>query len=238
MRCRRAQKYISEQVDGILGPGPEASLKRHLEGCADCRAVFRDLQAIAGRAKELEKLTPPDRVWLKIRAGLREHRTANAAQAAQFEGRRPVISLGSPRFRLALASTLALLVVAAGLFYFHPWRQAVPAVPVEKAALGRQTLQKLDEAEWHYQQAIKALAEAAAARQGRLDPRLAQVFRVNLEIVDASIQTCRQAVLRDPRDLQAQNALLLSYKDKVDILREMLSVPSSSIPAKKSGITL
>ncbi len=238
MRCRRAQKEISEHVDGTLDPSREASLRRHLEGCADCRTVLEDLQVIAGQAKGLEKLAPPDRVWLKIRAGLREKRARNAAlsaPAARPGLRRPAFSFASAGFRLAFASTLALLVVAAGLLYFQPWRQALP---VEKAAVERRTLDKLNEAEWHYQQAIKALSEAASTQRGGLDPQLAQVFRTNLEIVDASIQTCRQAVLRDPRDLRAQNALLMSYKDKVDILNEMLSASSSSVPVQKTGITL
>jgi len=235
MRCRRAQKYISEQVDGILGPGRAASLKRHLEGCPDCRAVLKDFQAMTGRAKGLDKLTPPDRVWLKIRTGLREERAAAEGRTVGPAGRRPVFSFGSPHFRLALASTLALVVVAAGLLYWQPWHKAVP---IEKAALERQTLDKLNEAEWHYQQAIKALGEAAVAQQGSLDPQLAQVFRANLEIVDASIQACKQAVLRDPRDLQAQNALLLSYKGKVEILSEMISVQSPSTPERKPGVTL
>ena len=227
MRCRRAQKYISEQVDGILGPDRAASLKRHLEACPDCQAVLKDLHTMAGQAKGLDKLTPPDRVWLKIRAGLREERSAAE--------RRPVFSFGSPRFRLAFASTVALLAVAAGLFYWQPWHKAVP---IEKAALERRTLDKLNEAEWHYQQAIKALGEAAISQQGSLDPQLAQVFRTNLEIVDASIQACKQAVQHDPRDLHAQNALLLSYKDKVEILSEMISVQSPSAPERKSGVTL
>lgn len=241
MRCHRAQRDISEYVDGSLSPSREAPLERHLEGCADCRAVLKDFQAIAAQAKGLERHTPPDRVWLKIRVGLREERAQNAAQdtqaarAPRLAERRPAFSFASPRFRLALASTLALLVVAAGLLYFRPGRQVMPA---EKAALERRTLDKLNEAEWHYQAAIKALSEAASAQKGGLDPQLAQVFRTNLEIVDASIQTCRQAVVRDPRDLQAQNALLTSYKDKVDILREMLSASSSSAPAKRTGITL
>jgi len=235
MRCRRAQKYISEQVDGILGPDRAASLKRHLEGCPDCQALLKDLHTMAGQAKGLDKLTPPDRVWLKIRAGLREERSAAKGRAVGPAERRPVFSFGSPRFRLAFASTLALLVVAAGLFYWQPWHKAVP---IEKAALERQTLDKLNEAEWHYQQAIKALGEAAISQQGSLDPQLAQVFRTNLEIVDASIQTCKQAVQHDPRDLHAQNALLLSYKDKVEILSEMISVQSPSTPERKSGVTL
>jgi anti-sigma factor RsiW len=235
MRCRHAQKDISEYIDGALSAEREASLRRHLEGCAKCRAVLQDLQAIAGEAKELEKLLPPDRVWLKIRTELREKRAAAAGRSVRFAAPRPAFSFASPRFRLAFASSLTLLVIAAGLFYFQPWHKPMP---VEKAALERRTLDKLNEAEWHYQQAIKALSEAAAAQKGGLDPQLAQVFRANLEIVDASIQTCRQAVLRDPRDLRAQNALLLSYKDKVDILREMLEVSSSSAPAKSAGMAL
>jgi hypothetical protein len=237
MRCRHAQRDISEFIDGALSADREASLKRHLQGCAECRAVLKDLQAIAGEAKGLEKLLPPDRVWLKIRAGLRDKRAAAGGRSLRPAAHRPAFSFSSPRFRLAFASSLGLLIIAAGLFYFQPWRKAMP---IEKAALERRTLDKLNEAEWHYRQAIQALNEAVAAQaaEGSLSPELVRVFQANLATVDASIQACLQVVRQDPRDLKAQNALLEAYKGKVMILTAWASVQKDAGPAQRSGMTL
>ncbi|MBM3298097.1 MAG: hypothetical protein FJY83_10935 [Candidatus Aminicenantes bacterium] len=226
MNCRRAQRNISEHIDGALDPGRRSALETHLEGCAGCRALLADLEEIAGRAKDLAPLDPPDRVWLQIRAGLRERR-------AEAAGRSRLVPFPAGRrfgLRFALASAAALLVVAGGLLVFRPWQPGLAPLEAEKAALNRRTLDKLDEAEWHYNEAIKALREAVRSKSGSLDPELAVVFAANLEIVDASIEACRRAVRTDPRDISARNALLASYGEKVQVLTAWASAQKTAAP--------
>ena len=92
------------------------------------------------------------------------------------------------------------------------------------------TLAKLDEAEKHYKKAIEALWEAVSAQEGIMTPKIAEVFRKNLEIIDSSIIACRQTVLQEPENMDARNFLLAAYRDKVDFLEEMMEIgrPSSS----------
>ena len=80
------------------------------------------------------------------------------------------------------------------------------------------TLAKLDEAERYYQKAIKSLSEAFAAEKGTMVPQVAEMFEKNLSVIDATIQACRQAVLKEPDDLLARNYLLTAYMDKVSFL--------------------
>jgi hypothetical protein len=217
MRCRRAQEYLSEYIDGTLQPDREAALLRHVEQCADCRALLRDFEAIIGEARGLERLVPPDSAWLKIRAGIEQ------------SGRlKPEPAFFRFRPRLATAAvTVVVLVALLGLLHFRPWQSRLSA---EEAAVDKVTLTKLDEAERYYEQAVGALNEALAAQRGSLDPEVTRVFETNLAVVDASIETCRKAVRRDPRDLQAQYALLASYKNKVQLMTDLIAARRSSYP--------
>jgi len=223
MRCRRAQRYISEYVDGTLDTGLEDSLRRHLEACAECRAFLKEFQAVLGEAKTLERLVPPDSVWPKIRMNLREMRTRAEAENL---GDRPTFSLAPTRLHFAVATAMAVVVlILVGVLYFQPWNKGMP---VERAAVDSHTLVKLNEAEWHYQQAIKALSEVVESQQDQLDPEVARIFQENLAIVDASLEACRQTVRRTPQDLDAQFALMASYKQKVQLLTDWMLAQGSS----------
>jgi tetratricopeptide (TPR) repeat protein len=220
MRCGRARKYISEYVDGTLSPERQDWLRRHTDQCAGCRRLLQDFQTMACEAKELERLSPPDDAWLRIRAGIREARAGEARAARKSTSVfRPVFL--RPRLVPAMAAAAAvILVAAAGILYLQPWQKAMSA---KEAAVDSFTLTKLDEAEGHYEEAVKALNEALSAQKGDLDPEVARVFETNLALVDASIKTCQQAVRRDPRDLEAQYALLDSYKEKVQLMTGLIS---------------
>lgn len=91
--------------------------------------------------------------------------------------------------------------------------------PEEREAF---TLAKLDEAQGHYEQAVRALGEAFAAQKGELDPQVAELFERNLAVIDATIQACRAAVRAEPDDLEARNYLLAAYTQKVALLDSAL----------------
>ena len=50
MECTRYRESIQDLIDGTIGPIRRAELERHLEGCADCRALVADLETIRDRA--------------------------------------------------------------------------------------------------------------------------------------------------------------------------------------------
>ncbi|MBN1504551.1 MAG: zf-HC2 domain-containing protein [Candidatus Eisenbacteria bacterium] len=229
MRCGRARRYISDYVDGALAPELRDALRRHTDKCAECRRLLQDFQAMAQEARQLERLTPPDDAWLKIRASLREPKAREAGESRTERSNASLLGSLFPRLRLApalvTAAATVVVVLAVGVLYLQPWQTATSA---EKAAVDSFTLTKLDEAERHYEQAVKALNEALAAQRGDLDSEVTKVFETNLAVVDASIQACRQAVRHDPRDLEAQYALLDSYKEKVRLMTEFISLRRES----------
>ena len=223
MRCRKAQGYIGRSVDGELSGRESARLERHLAACGGCRALREDLRKIVAGAAGLGSPEPSDRVWRNIRAGLEAGAERAGAQGLKPE-KLPFFGLSVPAFRLAGAAALALVLVAAGVVVGR--RLERQDAPLSAAAKGGEayTLAKLDEAERHYEQAIKALGEAFAADKDGLAPAVVELFDRNLSVVDATIQACRAAVRTEPDDLEARDYLLAAYTRKITLLDAALDL--------------
>lgn len=234
MRCSKARRYISEYVDGALEARKAAELERHLETCPACREVLDDLRGMKAAASDLETPEPGDEVWRKIRSRL----TAPApepATAVRIPGR---WSLGwaSPALRLAGAAALALILIGSGVYFGG--RLGGTKAPRSLGDRERYTLAKLDEAEQYYQKAIRSLGEAFAAEKGTMIPEVAAVFEKNLAVIDGTIQACRQAVLKEPDDLQARNFLLAAYMNKMTFLDTALDYQKQVPGGVRRGKTL
>jgi tetratricopeptide (TPR) repeat protein len=238
MRCRKAQKYISEYVDGSLERRKAAGLERHIESCAACREVLADFQGLTAGARALDAPEPGDSVWRKIEARLAagERGRATATATSREAPRRWAFGLGMPALKFAGVAALALVLVASGIIIGRGLGQK-GTVTYPRNSEGY-TLAKLDEAERYYQKAIKSLSEAFAAEKGTMVPQVAEMFEKNLSVIDATIQACRQAVLKEPDDLQARNYLLTAYMDKVSFLDTALESQRQALGAPTRGKSL
>lgn len=221
MRCRKAREYISRTVDGELDPRRAERLERHLAECGDCRALLADLRKIVGGAAGLEGPEPSDEVWKNIRAGLETATLGPRVEGAPLD-RRPLFGLSLAAVRYAGAAALALILVVSGIVVGKRLgREDARMTPQEREVY---TLAKLDEAERHYEQAVRALGEAFAAEKGALPPEVAELFDRNLSVIDATIQACRAAVTAEPDDLEARNYLLAAYTRKAALLDSALDL--------------
>jgi len=215
MRCHKAQRYISESIDGDLDPGQAARLERHLKTCASCRVVLEDFRAMTGAAPRLAGPEPGNAVWQKIKTSL----AAQAARPAVVP--KPAAAWSPSRWnvtfvKLAGAAALALLLIGSGIFFgLRMGRQRIPANPEQRV---KYAMAKLDEAERHYAQAIKSLSEAFEAQKGAMPPQVADIFEKNLAALDATIQSCRQTLSKGPEDIETRNYLLAAYMDKMNVL--------------------
>jgi anti-sigma factor RsiW len=231
MRCSTARKWVSQYIDGDLDSRRQGQLKRHMDGCEDCRKLMQDFHEIVAHAGGISDPSPRDSTWGKIQARLEQIRGWQRVPAYTGRERRMF-----PRWGYALAAA-ALLGVVAGAITLGP--RFLSRAPMF-SELDRQqyTMTKLEEAELHYQEAIKALAEAVAAQGDQVDPALAEVFKTNLEIVSASIAECKLAVMSNPEDLESRRFLLAAYKKKTDLYNIWMSVQDESSPQGSSGNTL
>ncbi len=221
MTCHKSREYISRSIDGDLSERENSRLERHLTACDECRALREDLRKIVDGAARLETPEPSEKVWINIRAGLTRERAAGVI-AGPGAARRPAFGLGLPAFRYAGIAAAALLLVITGISIGR--RLGRGPAPLGPEARESYTLAKLDEAESHYQQAIKSLSEAFSAEKGMLAPQVAELFDRNLSVIDATIQACRRAVLEEPDDLEARNYLLAAYTQKLTLLDSALDL--------------
>lgn len=226
MKCLTARKWISEYIDGELDAAHKATLEEHCAQCADCQKLMKDFQKITSRAKELDPHSPPETIWAKIQEKIppqeQEVWTLPSQKQSWFR---------LPRRSYVLSAAL-LLVVVAGLVFIYGPRFWSDQAFVPELNSRQYTLAKLEEAEQHYQLAIKALSEAAAAQKEQLDPQVAEVFRTNLAIIDQSIASCKQAVLSDPDDIESRKYLLAAYKEKTDLINEIMAVTDAPSPQR------
>ncbi len=235
MRCSKARKLISEYIDGSLQDRKSAYVEQHLEVCPDCKHLLEDFRTIIEDSKKLEKLVPSDQTWLKVKAGLKTEKQRVLA----FKPRKRAWSgliFSRPKLKFALSSLIILaFVVGAVILGLRYW---IGKDTLGRGDLQKYTLAKLDEAEHHYQKAIKALGEAISAQEGQMDPQVAQVFKSNLEVIDASIKACRQLVLQNPENIDARNYLLAAYREKMDFLNEMMEAKQASSQKRESNTVI
>jgi hypothetical protein len=230
MRCSKAKRLISDYIDNSLKRWQSARLEKHLHTCSACRKILEDFREIAKTARGLEEITPSQQTWLKIRRRLtpEEQRVLTLhPQKRTWFG----YLFFPPQLKYALSAALLLVFVASAVLIGLKYSNRT-SIPSRKDSM-RYTLAKLDEAEWHYRKAIKALWEAVSAQEGNLTAQVAEVFRRNLKIIDSSIMTCRKTVLQEPKNIEARNFLLAAYREKLDFLQEMMEIGRPSSPKKE-----
>jgi predicted anti-sigma-YlaC factor YlaD len=110
MKCERARKLISDDIDGRLSGKRAEALERHIQSCAACRAYRGDVAIIQARSKAqpAPSLSPED--WARIERDL-ERELGRAPRARYRTALFPGI-----RLRLAWVGA-AVLLVGAMVFY-------------------------------------------------------------------------------------------------------------------------
>ena len=231
MHCSPYRESLHELVDGTIGPIRRAELERHLDTCADCRALLADLRVIHDAARSLDPLEPPDGVWLQVAGRLRQEGRVSAP---------PVAKASAPRRHVALLALAAALVLAVGASIVLLWPQlratqtarlAAPAAAPSASQPGNAqpdvAVESVEEefrlAEQHYQNAIAKLEQAAkrdqpAANSGTIDPQTAAMLQKNLQVIDQAIAESRAALRAEPQSAPARDSLFDALRRKVALL--------------------
>jgi predicted anti-sigma-YlaC factor YlaD len=225
MRCSRARKLISDYIDGFLSTKKSLKLEQHLQSCPDCQIFLKEFKDIASQAGNLNLLTPSDDVWIKIKANIREAQQKSKTSNAP---RRTLIGYLHPQTKLRFALNIVLLfiivgAVFSGMLYWSGREDR------EKKNVQKYALKHLKEAERHYQLAIKALNKAISEKDTGPDIPITEIYRKNLEIVDASIKVCRQTIKEEPDNLEMRDYILSIYKQKIALLNELMKVKQKSL---------
>jgi hypothetical protein len=108
MRCRTAEKRLSDGLDGALGPRREARLEAHLRSCPGCRGVRDALARL--QAEAALPVDRPDAYWAGFEARLASRLDREPA------GERPAGMPFPRRRRLAWAVAGVALIAGAALW--------------------------------------------------------------------------------------------------------------------------
>src|SRR5262245_31338462 len=107
MNCTDLNEALVDLVDGRLDGADQRNVERHLEGCANCRALVEDLRTVRAAAFMLDRREPKAETWLKIQAAVAAAPVPQA-RILNFSRRSLPIWLGAAA-ALILATVIGLL---------------------------------------------------------------------------------------------------------------------------------
>jgi len=238
MHCESARERLQDQIDGTLDPVIARELERHLDGCAECRALAADLGAVADAGAALDSIEAPEHVWLQLAGRWRREQGLAVIEA-------PVMRRARSSFHLVAAA--AVLAVAAGGSWIA-WRATDPGeVILERAPqaaapgnagsdpLVQEAMDDIRAAEQLYTRAIAGLEKAAEEQKDVLDPHVSAALDKNLEVLDQAIGQSRQAVLSQPQSVVARESLFDALRKKVTLLQNTISLVSEISRGNQAG---
>lgn len=211
---------INDYVDGTLDAGEREATARHLDGCAPCRQLADDLDAVRRAATALGPRVPPADGWARVeRAILEERNTATRGATTKV------------RYWLMAAAASVLLATVVGLRFAPLARQAAPPAPPVQTAVaagdtGRSVETELRQAADHYEKAIKGLEQIAGDDRSALDPATAATLQSNLAVIDQAIGESRTAVSTEPDNEPAQQSLIDNFRTKISLLQDTVALIS------------
>jgi anti-sigma factor RsiW len=215
--CHEIQPRLSQFVDGGLADDTQAVVA-HLDTCAACRGVVRDLERLRGAARELGPIRPPDHLWLEIAGQIRLADRPSTLQPGATPAHRHAV-----RQWIALAAALVVITLGAYVVARFPaGGSKTPATDTTGNAAGTSSVelvqQELAQAEQHYEKAITELAALAKSNETSLDPTVATTLSKNLTVIDQAIAESRAALSSDPTSQPARDSLFEGLRRKASVL--------------------
>ena len=228
MKCADLQSdVLVDLVDGRLDPAEQRQIERHLEACAECRALVTDLRSIRASAFMLDRREPAAALWAKLQAAVAAEPKPSARLLQMPRAIRRSLGEGGWPVWLGAAAALILATVIGLLPLLNrnaasdgdqPAAEVQPEVTVESVA------EEFVKAEEHYQKAIDDLQTIANKDTGELDPQVAAVLQKNLTVIDQAISESRAALKTQPTSTNAQDGLFDALRTKVALLQQTVEL--------------
>jgi hypothetical protein len=202
MMCSDREVELNEYVDGTLAPGARPLVETHLAQCAGCRGAVAELRALVSEARGLPRsIEPASELWTGI-----------VGRVGKGETRR-----GKRWWRVPLAAA-ATVILAFAL------SRLLPTSP----DLSRPGAEEWAGVEAEYESAAADLDRTLAAERDRLEPATVALLERNLGVVDAAIRESRDALARDPGNIELRGLVAAAARQKVELLRWATQAATSS----------
>jgi hypothetical protein len=215
--CHDVEPQLSDLIDGALLPDEQRRVEAHLDACAHCRGIRRDLERVRRAARALGAVPPPDHVWLEVAGHVRP--------AAGVEKRRHATADSRVALRqwIGIAAMLALVTIGAYFVMHTPGRPDTPG-NLAKADAVEAFVDEMDKAKEIYESAIKKLEPLVNDGRDRLDPAAAATLMSSIETIDGAIAKSREALGQAPESAPARESLFEALKTKVGVLQATLNL--------------
>jgi hypothetical protein len=216
MQCKDVEIFVEQEG---LAPLPEA-VNSHLAGCRECRNYIADLTSIVDVARKMpSEITPPDRIWISLRAQLElEGIIKETVFAPPVERASWWQGFGDFfRSRALATAALGLLIVTATVLQIRNDNGAAlnPPPPIQPSIIASEsfaaTRTVLDDQEPVARGMILASTSPVDAS-----------LRENLQKVDDFIADCERRVKEEPQDDLAREYLSGAYQQKAELLSAMM----------------
>jgi len=206
MSCEEYQNFE-------LGKSNKMEFQKHLTECSECRKLVRQDEQLLGLAGELDQPVRAPLLWAKIENSLRAEKQRRVRQDPQVLRQSPIV--------LRIAAMLALVVGLSTGMYFMFKSDAPPGNILTAAAL-----QKVENVEQEYIDAISELDRLAQPQLSQLDFEFMQLYQDRLETIDSQIERCKEALENNPANAHIRRYLLAALQDKKETLKEILEIES------------
>ncbi len=236
MSCHDITTRLSDYIDGALEPAARAEIAAHLESCAECRGVARDLERVRAAARQLGPVAPPDHLILEIAGQMRREAPAGSPPAETAPPRAAVPQPRSPLVQwIGLAAALVVITLGAWFIVRDPHPDAIPAGNEADTGSVQSVTDELRLAMEHYENAIAELEKLARSDTDAIDPTVADALAQNIRAIDQAIAESRGALTDDPQSEPARESLFDALRRKVSALQTTVTLMNEMRQGNTAG---
>jgi hypothetical protein len=222
MQCKDVELVLEQEG---LEPLPEEA-RVHLAECRDCRNYIADLTSLVDAAKKLPpEITPPDRVWISLRAQLEAEgiiRTPAEIVPAEAASWWQSINVFS-RNRVLATAVVGILIVAAAVFQIRSDRTPPALEPPKSVQTAPPHVAQ--EVPGEFAGTAQALNDQEPVATGMILASTSPVdasLRDNLKKVNEFIADCERHLKEQPQDELTREYLSAAYQQKAELLSAMI----------------
>lgn len=208
---KQCEFYIKHELDKISDREYEA----HAMSCKLCKTILTEDSKLIELAGSLKQPVDSDNLWQKIENTLTKENSKKIT--------RLIFSRKNMILRIA-----AVLILGLAVGFYFTQQNRIP----DKGVVTIHMLEKLDEKEQDYLKSIEELEAATQEKMARLDIGLMLLYRDKLEMIDAQIAECREALADNPANAHIHKYLFAALKEKKETLIEIYKIKTDNLEGK------
>jgi hypothetical protein len=232
MQCKDVELVLEQEG---LEPLPDEA-RAHLVECRDCRNYIADLTSLVDAAKKLPpEMTPPERVWISLRAQLEEEGIIRTpADVIPVEPASWWQSINAFFSNRVLATAMVgILIAAAAVFQIRsdrtvrvaPPTQTAKVQPAVPAAEKPVTVPTVAQPSGEFDRTARDLDDQEPVATGMILASSSPIdasLRDNLKKVNEFIAECEKHLKEQPQDELTREYLSAAYQQKAELLSAMI----------------